>query len=600
MESTSSTSRFRFRDHNEETADGDLTNGRISSDSSSVSSDGDVESEIESMTGKGIKHLCSELLELKRESDEDFQKSIFSNYSAFLGIFEEMQGMENELMQLKHHVSTQKRLVKDLTDGIYMMVIADETVESMIGVTLHKSSPLSLLEAHTEDVSEILDTLLSEHRVDEVLAFLEIEAGTFQSMQLEENLSSDVFVSYTSMISERRAMLADQLIKVAENPRLPPAELQKALAGLCRLGNNSLAAKLLLKYYHSRILSGICDLQSSKTNFHGIYIRETAKFVFSMISQAARSFVVIYGETSPYTSELMKWAFEETEVFSTCLNKYIKSISEISGGLSTAVEAVQFAMAYCSLLETQRIVLQPCLIKHIRDCMEEVLQIHVDHFKKVIYIFTSADAWVLGRYLVSGIFCEGRASVVIGQQLEYCMLTNSGRKFVTLLQAITADLSPLVSLQMEGPILRGLVDLFMEYIVVLERALATDMIATEEAGSRINLAETLAQQVSLLANLSTLVQFFSGIVRNVFKNINHLNFEIDSYILYIEEACGRLRTHFCEQFIHKILSCEGYHGLTVESCINSQEDGSNMFGNLVPSVCYQVCLSSKSHKLVGN
>jgi hypothetical protein len=66
--------------------------------------------------------------------------------------------------------------------------------------------------------------------------------------------------------------------------------------------------------------------------------------------------------------------------------------------------------------------------------MEDVLLIHVDHFKKVIGIFTATDAWVLGRYLLSGILNESCSSNVIGERPEYCLLTSSGRKFVTVLQ----------------------------------------------------------------------------------------------------------------------------------------------------------------------
>jgi hypothetical protein len=32
-------------------------------------------------------------------------------------IFEEVEGVENELMELKNHVVTQKKLVKELIDG---------------------------------------------------------------------------------------------------------------------------------------------------------------------------------------------------------------------------------------------------------------------------------------------------------------------------------------------------------------------------------------------------------------------------------------------------------------------------------------------------
>lgn len=83
------------------------------------------------MTGKGIKHLCSELFELKAESDEDFHGNLFSNYSAFIRIFEQLQGMENETMLLKTQILAQKRLVKGL-DEIYLKVLSEETIESMI------------------------------------------------------------------------------------------------------------------------------------------------------------------------------------------------------------------------------------------------------------------------------------------------------------------------------------------------------------------------------------------------------------------------------------------------------------------------------------
>ncbi|RVW53636.1 Retrovirus-related Pol polyprotein from transposon RE2 [Vitis vinifera] len=503
--------------------------------------------------------------------------------------------MENELMQLKHHVSTQKRLIKELTYGIYLDLLSKETIESIIKEPVcAEQSPLSTLEAHTIDVSETLDTLLSEYRLDEALTILEMEAETFLRMQLEESYPPDMLMSYNSAMSERKALLADQLILVAENPRVAAPELQKALVGLCRLGHSHYATKLLLKYYHTCLATGIHNFQHSKSLPHGAYIRVLAKFVFSMISQAAKSFVVLYGETSPYASELIQWACEQTQVFISCFIKFVTSISEISGGLSTAVEAVQFALSYCSLLETQRIVLCPFFIKHVRPCMEEALQIRIEHFKKVIAIFAATDAWDLGRYLVSGILNEERPSMAVGQQPKYCLLTNSGRKFVTLLQAITEDVSPLVSLQMEGPILRGLTDLFMVYIASLERA-----IACQTGGSIINLAVSLQQQVSVLANISTLVHFFSSIIKSIFKGISNFNCELMETplvgcqqkdlalcLLLIQEASDQLRASFCQQFIYR-MSPESGCRLTPETCGISYGDF-NVFHDMIPSVVLQV------------
>ncbi|KAL0459367.1 UNVERIFIED_CONTAM: hypothetical protein Slati_0563900 [Sesamum latifolium] len=441
MDSTSTVSRFRFRDHNEEMGDDESPEGHTSSDSLSLLSNEDEEPQFQSMTAKGVQYLCSELLELKQESDEDFQKNIFSNYSAFLAILKEIEGLESELLGLKGQASSQKRLVKYVIDRIRIGGLSEENTESILeeDLNVQPSSP-SLLETHTENVSDILDTLLIEHRLDDALAVLEIEGEFVQDLLSGENVPTDQLMSYKSAVSEKRAMLADQLTLTAKHPRISAPELQKALIGLCRLGENDLAIQLMLQYYHSRIASGMCNLQSSKEFPDVLYIQELAKFVCSMISQAVRSFVVLHGETHPYPSELTQWASEEVEIFAACFKKYIESISEINGRLSTAVEAMQIAIPYCSLLETQRIFLQPPLVEHVRPCMEEVLRLHIDHLSEVISIFTSTDTWVLGKYYVSGIL-TGRSYSIIDQQPECFFLTNSGRKFVTLLQFISNILS---------------------------------------------------------------------------------------------------------------------------------------------------------------
>ncbi|XP_060180716.1 exocyst complex component EXO84A-like isoform X1 [Lycium barbarum] len=542
---TSSTSRFRFRDI---PVDDDSTDGHSSADISSVSSELDVDHELQSMTAKGITHLCSELLELKRESEEDFQKIIFTNYSAFIGIFEGTKNLESDLLQLKYQVVKQKGLIKDLTSGVFLKFLAEES-------NLEDSFPdytslSSIIDAHTNEVSEILDDLLSEHRLDEAISFLEKEAEFFKDSHLAENPLTDELTCYNSKISEKTSMIADQLTLVAKNPRVSAPELQKALVGLRRIGESDLATQLLLKYYHSRIAAGTHDLFFSKAYTHELYLREISKFLFSMISQAAKSFTLLHGENSPYESELHQWMMEQTAIFAVCFNNYVISMVEPSTGLSTAVEAVQSTMAYCSLLEAQGIELQSTLIEHIRPCIQEVLQIHVEHFKKVIGIFTSCETWVLGRYLVSGILSPDIYYTNSGQLSEYSLLANSGRKFITLNQAILEEVFPLIQLHMDGLLLRGLLDLFTEYTAILESALMNQR-EIEEVDSRTNIAESVEQQVSLIANLSKLAQIFSSMIRRAFGDTYHLQLEIDNYELFINENCGRLRSQFCKQLILK-------------------------------------------------
>ncbi|XP_021888566.1 exocyst complex component EXO84B-like isoform X3 [Carica papaya] len=516
-----SSSTFRSRDHLK------MENSIDSSASSRISSPyfslDDKELEVESMTGQGIAHLCSELLELKVASDEDFHRNIFSNYSAFVRIFEEAKHMEDELMQLKVQLSTQKGLVKDLIDGIYLKVLSTEMIDSIVNEEPEESSS-SELEVHIKNVSETLDILLSENRISEVIDILVMEAENLERAKLKDFFSSNVLTLYNSEISERKAMVTSRLKLVSGNPRTSAPELQKALIGLHRLDDNHLATQLLLKYYHSRVMNGIHRLQCSKSLLHGLYIKELSRFIFSMMSQAAQSFAMVYGETS-YTSELIQWACEETE---------------------------------------------------IRPCMEEVLQTHIEHFKKVIGSFATADAWVLGRYLMLISYVD------IEQQPEHCLLTKSGQKFLTLLQAITECTTPLLLLQMEASILEELTNLFMEYMLILEKALICEIYIEEKGDPRINFARLPEQQVSLLANLSTLEQLFPFIVQDLVRNSNSQH--LDNCIHLVKESTSQLRAHFCQQFICRIMSLESGSRLASETPTDTVH---RLPHNVRPSVIFQ-------------
>ncbi|KAK7267433.1 hypothetical protein RIF29_20107 [Crotalaria pallida] len=629
MEQPSSTPpKFRFRDHRSltESQNSMHLSDSSSSDLSAVSlsiSDRDTvrsvtELDIESMTGRGIKHLCDELLELKEAASEDLQKNIFANYSSFLRIREEVTSVEHELVHLENHFESHKRLVKDLIDRIYPTILSlnssleeDHADDDDDDDVLY---PPSELESHINDVSEKLEIFISENRIDEALDLLKSEDEHYQTIQLEDCYDSEIML-YDSMISEKKHILIQHLTDIAENTKTSGAELQNAIAGLCRIGDTQHAIHLLLKHYHLRIVTGTNNLQWSKPSTNERYIRELARFVFSMISQASRSLMMLCGETSPYNSEIMPWAYEETKSFVACFDNYVKSISSTSGGLSSAIKAVKFAVSYCSLLEDNKmLVLRPYLVSHICPCMEEVLNTHVNHLKKVIAIFSASDSWVLEKYLVSGVFSGGSSNLAIGEQPDYCLLTTSGRKFLTLLQAVIEDISPLVTLQMGSVVISGLKKLFSEYIIILERAITYETSKTENAISspRIKLAESLSQQVSILANLSTLVQFLSIMVNNIFTSTGHMDShaienhsivhqqkqELDHFLLFIEEGSNKLRKVFCQQLILKVLSTYQSHEIFSAIHNNDQFD-SNTIHSPMPSIIFQgFKLMVKPHQLI--
>ncbi|KAI7730164.1 hypothetical protein M8C21_001452, partial [Ambrosia artemisiifolia] len=558
--------------------------GDTSTELSSFTSDedSDIESdELASMTAKGINHLCLELIELKQASEVDFQDNLISNYSSFIRVYRETEGINNEVMQFKYHLMAQKQLVRNLMDNDCLKIVSDDDQmdagldESM----LDDYNPAMSFKTCADEVLETLDNLLFEHRLEEALEIFEIEDGDSPKVKFREDISPDVWMCYKSDMAERRVMLADKLTLMADNTRVSAAELQKSLGGLSRLGFDHLATRLLFKYYHTRIATGVSNLQSSSRSLPGIYVHDLVKYVFSMMSQAAKSFVVLHGETSPYDSELMKWLCEETEAFAALFIKHVRSISQINGGLSTVVDSVHFAMSYCSLLERQNLKLQPCLIEHILPCMETTLKTHFDHFKKVISIVTSSDVWFMERYLVSGMLTDGHSSLVSEQHLEYCLLTNSGRKFVSLLQTVIEDVASLVSI-MGSSILEELMDLFTEYIFILERALTYETDDVLEGASRIKVAESLSQKVSIIANLSTLEYFFSNVIRTLFKDVNQLKIVIDRDMTSVSDICSRLKAYLCKQFIQSIMSNEA-------SCVKDYVDFDLLQGPM-PSLPYQI------------
>ena len=163
-------------------------------------------------------------------------------------------------------------------------------------------------------------------------------------------------------------------------------------------------------------------------------------------------------------------------------------------------------------------------------------------------------------------------------------------------QAIAEDISPLVDLEMGNLVISGLKNLFNEYIIILERALTYETSAMERDSSRIKLPESLTQQVSILANLSTLVQFLSTMVKDIFSMDSKLvenhsvglkHHELEVFLMFIEEGFNKLRNVFCQQLILRALSTCSSHETASAIHYNDQFDA-NMIHNPMPSAIFQV------------
>lgn len=155
---------------------------------------------------------------------------------------------------------------------------------------------------------------------------------------------------------------------------------------------------------------------------------------------------------------------------------------------------------------------------------------------------------------------------------------------------------------MESLVISGLAKLFSEYLIILERVLTFNTSVIERENSRIKPAESVTQQVSILANLSTLVHVLSILGDSIFRSTIDINSnsmenhsatyqprELDDFLLLIEESCNKLRHHFCQQFISKVLSTHQSHEITL-STHNNEKCDANASPNPMPSRVLQVCL----------
>src|ERR1044072_7497433 len=88
---------------------------------------------------------------------------------------------------------------------------------------------------------ENIDVLSAEHKFEEALEALDAEERNCAELKGSGNNSSDEVSSYKSGFLERKAVLEDQLIAVAEQPSVSFPELKKALDGLIKLGKGPVA-----------------------------------------------------------------------------------------------------------------------------------------------------------------------------------------------------------------------------------------------------------------------------------------------------------------------------------------------------------------------
>ncbi|KAM0870667.1 hypothetical protein ACQ4PT_039891 [Festuca glaucescens] len=173
----------------------------------------------QSQTEKGIRKICSELLELK-DAIENLCGNMQSKYHAFLRISEEVVEAEQELIELQKHVSAQGMLVQDLMSGVCReLEMWQKYSREEHAVEKDFESELNeILSVGTQDPKVIfldrMDILLAEHKIEEALLALEAEEKKHMVTDNSGKESDTEISAYKTALLRRKSTLEDQLVRL--------------------------------------------------------------------------------------------------------------------------------------------------------------------------------------------------------------------------------------------------------------------------------------------------------------------------------------------------------------------------------------------------
>ncbi|XP_058072033.1 exocyst complex component EXO84C [Magnolia sinica] len=561
-----------------------------------------INSIYQSHTERGIRKLCSELLDLK-DAVENLCGNMHSKYLAFLRISEEVIEMEHELIDLQKHISAQGILVQDLMSGVCRELelwheANNENCEAEQDL-LHNEADLLHNEAeeHKATFLERIDVLLAEHKIEEAISALDAEEKSHLELIESGDDSSTEVSSYKVAFLKRKVMLADQLFEIAEQPSVSMLELKKALSGLLRLGRGPSAHQFLLKAYGSRLQKDIEAFLPSCSIYSETYAATLSQLVFSTILLAAKESTAIFGDVPMYTNRLVQWAEWELESFVHLVKENMPS-SESGSALRAASICVQASLSHCSMLESQGLKFSKLLIVLLHPYVEEVLEMNFRRARKIVVDLAGDGDVVPFSPQFQSPLSAAPSSI---------MLTNGGQKFMSIVRDILEQLTPVTMSRFGGTILQRLSQLFDKYIDTLIKALpgpSEDDILAEQKENIHFRAETDAQQLALLGTAFTVAdELLPMVVSRICgpqsegkepgsgpteNTISSNPVELKDWKRQLQHALDKIRDHFCRQYVlNFIYSREGKTRLDAHMYLNGKAEDLFWDSDPLPSLPFQ-------------
>ncbi|KAL0797600.1 hypothetical protein Bca101_052774 [Brassica carinata] len=345
---------------------------------------------------------------------------------------------------------------------------------------------------------EKIDILLAEHKVDEALEAMDTEERNNQELKGTGDTSS-----YKSAFMERKAVLEDQLLRIAKQPSVSVSELKHALNGLIKLGKGPSAHQLLLKFYATSLHRRIEAFLPSCSTCPNTFPATLSKLVFSNISLAAKESAALFGDDDnpAYSNKVVQWAEREVE-YLVRLVKENAAPSETVYALRAASVCLQDCLNYCKVLEPQGLILSKLFLVLFRPYVEEVLELNFRRARKVIFDLNETDEGLES----SSDFVAVLSEFAIASDTT---MTDCSIRFMQIVQDILEQLTHVAVLHFGESVLARVLQLYDKYIDFLIKALPghadEDGLPELQDHTILTRAETDSEQLALLGAAFTIL-----------------------------------------------------------------------------------------------
>ncbi|KAJ1291494.1 hypothetical protein BS78_02G319300 [Paspalum vaginatum] len=556
----------------------------------------------QSQTEKGIRKICSELLELK-DAIENLSGNMQPKYLAFLRISDEVVEAEQELIELQKHVSSQGILVQDLMSGVCRELdVWHKSCKEDVAEKDFQAELDEILSDDTQDPKVIfldkLDILLAEHKTEEALLTLETEEKKYLVTDESGKESNAEIAAFKTELFKRKAIIEDQLVRYCGQPSLSITELRKCLSGLVKIGKGSVAHQILLKACGSRLQKNVESFLPNCSIYTETYSATLSQLVFSAIAKAAKETNTLFRDSPMNTNRIIQWAECEIETFAR-LVKENSPLPESVSALRSACICIQTSLSHCSVIESYGLKFSKLLMVLLRPYIEEVLDMNFRRVRRKVVDSARNDDILL--------LTPQEGSPLSGAVSPNTMLTSSGKKFMSIVNDVLDQITPMTIVHFGGAILNKLLQPFDRYVETLIKVLpgpSEDDNLLESKEPVEFKAESDAQQLTLIGTAYTLAdELLPAAVSKFFdmqaeKKVaggsseglgpgSIYSIEYKEWKRHLQHSLDKLRDHFCRQYVLSFIYLEGKSRLDARMYLGQNGDDLLFDPDPLPSLPFQ-------------